>query len=206
MTGHARSTLLKVLLSVSAIGAAAGIAGLGTFGSFSSTTSASQSVGAGRVVITLGATGAATNRLTVDAVGIVPGDTMQRSFDLVNSGDQALASISLTTTAATSSLLDQDATNGLQMTIDRCSVPWTESGATPAFTYSCSGTVANALPTRPVITTTAPLAGMAALSPGGTDHYRLTLTFPTSAPNSMQGLTSVIQYSLTGTQRAGGAR
>jgi hypothetical protein len=190
-----------VLLSVGALGAAAGIAGLGTFGTFTSTTSASHSVGSGRVVIELGATGAATNRLTVNATGIVPGDTIQRSFDLLNSGDQPLASISLASRATTSSLLDQDVNNGLQMTIDRCSVPWTESGTSPAFTYTCPGTVSAALSTRPVIATDVAVAAAAALSAGGTDHFRLKLAFPSSAPNSMQGLTSVIEYSLTGTQR-----
>jgi hypothetical protein len=38
---------------------------------------------------------------------------------------------------------------------------------------------------------------------GTTDHLRVTLSLPSSAGNSLQGLTSTVQYSFTGTQRAG---
>src|SRR5438067_11090244 len=101
----------KVLLTVAVLGVAASIAGLGTYATFTSSTSASQSVSSGTVSITLGATGASTNRLTVGASGIAPGDTIQRSVDLINAGSLDLASISLTTNATTSSLLDTDTTN-----------------------------------------------------------------------------------------------
>src|SRR5437588_11714264 len=116
----------KVLLTVAALGAASSLAALGTFATFTSTTSASQSVTSGTVTIALGATGASTNRLTVNATGVVPGDTIQRSFDLSNTGNQNLATISLTSTASPSSLLDSDATAGLQMVVDKCSTAWTE--------------------------------------------------------------------------------
>lgn len=192
----------KVLLSIAALGCAAGIAGLGTFATFTSTTSASQQVSSGTVTIALGATGAATNRLTVNASGIVPGDTMQRSFDLANSGSQDLASVTLTTTASPSSLLDTDATNGLQMVVDKCSVAWTESGSSPAFTYSCSGTTSTVLATRAVIGSSIALSNLGVTTAGATDRLRLTLTLPSTAGNTFQGLTSTVSYSFTGTQRA----
>ena len=81
----------------------------------------------------------ATNRLTVGASNIAAGDTIQRSVDLINQGTINLASVSLTTSATTSSLLNTDTTNGLQMAIDKCSVPWTRRGSAPAYTYTCSG-------------------------------------------------------------------
>src|SRR5258708_28141051 len=105
--GHSR----KILASVGVLGAAAAMASLGTFASFTSSTSASQSVTSGTVVIALGSTGAATNRLTVNATGVVPGDTIQRSFDLSNTGNQNLATIGLTTTASPTSLLDTHPSN-----------------------------------------------------------------------------------------------
>ncbi len=185
------------------VGVAASMAGLGTYASFTSTTSASQSLSTGTVTIALGATGAATNRLTVNATGLVPGDTVQRAFDLTNSGNQSLASIALTTTATTSSLLDTDATNGLQMVLDRCSTPWTESGTSPAFSYTCGGTNSTILSSRAVIGSNMSMAGLSALSPAGTDHLRVTLTLPTTAGNTFQGVTSTISYAFTGTQRAG---
>jgi spore coat-associated protein N len=199
--GTGRKLTKKLVLSIAVIGAAASIAGLGTFATFTSTTSASQSVTSGTVTIALGSTGASTNRLTVNATGIVPGDTMQRSFDLANSGNQNLASVTLTTTATASSLLDTDATNGLQMVIDRCSVAWTESGTSPAFTYTCSGTTSSVLASRAVIGSSIALSNLTTTTAGNTDHLRLTLTFPSAAGNTFQGLSSTIQYSFTGTQR-----
>jgi predicted ribosomally synthesized peptide with SipW-like signal peptide len=199
------STGRKVLLSLGALGVAAALAGMGTFATFTSTTSASQSVSSGTVVIALGSTGASTNRLTVNATGLVPNDTIQRSFDLSNTGSQDLASIAVTTTASPSSLLDTDATNGLQMVIDRCSVAWTESGSSPAFSYSCSGSTTTIVTSRAVIQTSLSMAGLSALTAAGSDHLRLTLTFPSTAGATFQGLTSTLTYSFLGTQRAGSA-
>ena len=65
----------KLVASVAILGAAASIAGLGTFATFTSTTSASHTVASGTVTIALGATGASTNRLTVSATALAPGDT-----------------------------------------------------------------------------------------------------------------------------------
>jgi predicted ribosomally synthesized peptide with SipW-like signal peptide len=191
----------KVLLSLAVIGTASAIAGLGTYATFTSTTSASQSIASGTVVIGLGATGAATNRLTVDASGLVPGDTVQRSVDLTNSGTQALASVALTTTASPSTLLDTDVTNGLQMTIDRCSVAWTESGTSPAFSYSCSGTTSSVVASRAVVGASIALSNLGSTTPGATDRLRVTVTLPSAAGNTFQGLSSTISYSFLGTQR-----
>lgn len=193
----------KLLLSVAAIGAAAAIAGLGTYATFTSSTSASQSVASGTVTVALGATGASTNRLTVGASNIAAGDTIQRSVDLINQGSLNLASVTLTTTATTSSLLNTDTSNGLQMAIDKCSAAWTEAGSAPAYTYTCSGTTTTVLASVPVIGANLALSNLSALTAGATDHLRVTLTLPSTAGNSLQNQSSVIQYSLTGIQRAG---
>lgn len=190
----------KILLSFAIVGTAAAMAGLGTFATFTSTTSADHPVASGTVTIALGATGAPTNRLTVGATNIAPGDTLQRSVDLLNSGSLDLASITLTTTASPSSLLDTDATNGLQMTIDRCSVPWTESG--PPYTYTCGGSVTTVLASRAVIGSAIALTNLTSLTAAAVDRLRVTLTLPSTSPNSFQGLSSTITYSFTGTQRA----
>lgn len=200
-----RTKTTRVLMSLGVVGSAAAVAGLGTFGTFTSTTSASQSVASGTVTIALGSTGASTNRLTVNASGIVPGDTMQRSFDLSNTGSQDLASISLTSTATTSSLLDTDGTNGLQMVIERCSVAWTESGTSPAFTYTCGGTTSTVIASRAVIGSSVAMSNLGSLTAGATDYLRLTLSFPSGAGNTLQGLSSTVQYAFTGTQRAASA-
>jgi predicted ribosomally synthesized peptide with SipW-like signal peptide len=194
-----RSGLGKILASVAVIGAAASIAGLGTFATFTSSTSASHTVASGTVTIALGATGASTNRLNVNASAIAPGDTIQRSVDLINQGTLDLASTTLTTSASSSSLLDSDTSNGLQMVLDKCSVAWTESG--PPYTYTCSGSTSSVLASRPVIGSTLALSNLGSLTAGATDHLRLTLTFPSGAGNSLQNQSSTISYSFTGTQR-----
>ncbi len=202
-----RHTMKRLLGSVAVVGAAAAMAGLGTFATFTSSTSASHTISSGTVSIALGATGASTNRLTVGASNVVPGDTIQRTADLLNNGNGSsdnLSGIVLSTTASPSSLLDTEATNGLQMAIEKCSVPWTEAGTAPAYTYTCSGTTSTVLASRAVIGSNLPLAGLASLSTGATDHLRVTLTLPAAAPNTMQGLTSTISYNFVGTQRVAG--
>ena len=201
--GWASAQRRKLLVSLAVISAAASVAGLGTFATFTSSTSASQSVSSGTVTIALGATGASTNRLTVGASNIAPGDTIQRSVDLIDSGSIDLASITLTTNATSSSLLDTDATNGLQMVIDRCSNAWTEGGTAPAYTYTCSGATSTVLASRAIIGTNLALSNLSALTNGVTDHLRVTLTFPSAAPNTFQNQSSTVQYTFTGTQRAG---
>jgi spore coat-associated protein N len=197
-----RSVTSRLLLSATVLGAAASIAGLATYATFTSSTSASQSVASGTVTIGLGATGSSTNRLNVVANNIAAGDTVQRSVDLVNSGSINLASLSLTSNATTSSQLDTDTANGLQLVIDRCSAAWTESGTSPTYSYTCPGTTSTVLASRAVVGTNLTLSNLGSLTAGGTDHLRFTLTLPSSAPNTMQNQASVIQYTFTGTQRA----
>lgn len=201
-------TTKRLLGSFAVVGVAAAMAGLGTFATFTSSTSASHTISLGTVSINLGSTGAA-NRLTVGASNVVPGDTIQRSADLINNGNASsdnLSGIVLTTTASPTSLLDTDATNGLQMSIDKCSVAWTETGTAPVYAYTCSGTTSTVLASRAVIGANLPLAGLASLTTGSTDHLRVTLTLPAAAPNTMQGLTSTISYNFVGTQRVAGSK
>jgi len=191
-------TRTKVGISLALVLAALCLIGLGAFATFTSSTSASHSVTTGTVTIALGATGASTNRLNVNAAGIAPGDTIQRSVDLLNQGSLNLTSVTLSTTATASSLLDTDATSGLQMAIDRCSAAWTESGSSPAFSYTCSGTTSTVLASRAVIGTNLALANLGSLTAGATDHLRVTLTLPSAADNTFQNLSSTLQYAFTG--------
>ena len=197
------STTGKVVASLALVGSAAAVAGLGTYGAFTSTTSASTDVSSGTVAIALGASGAA-NRLSVAATGLVPGDTVQRAVTLTNAaGNQALAGIKLTTTAPVTSVLNTDPLLGLQLAIDTCSVPWTEAGAAPAYTYTCSGTTNSVLASRAVIGTDLSLTNLTSVAANKTDNLRVTLTLPTGADNGFQAKTSTIDLSFTGTQRSG---
>lgn len=201
MSFRLTSTRAKLFASTALVATAAGAAGLGTFGSFTSSTSASESASSGTVAINLGASGAA-NRLSVAASNIVPGDTIQRAVTLTNGGTSNLSAVTLTTSATTSSKLDTDTTNGLQLRVDSCSSAWTEAGTAPAYTYTCSGTTTSVLATRPVIGANLSLAGLTSLNAGNTDNLVVTLTFPTGADNTFQNQSSVVNFAFTGTQRA----
>lgn len=117
-----------------------------------------------------------------------------------------MASTSFTVTATTSSALNTSATMGLTVKIDKCSVAWVETGAVAPFTYTCGGTttsvlaatpLATAIATPPVITT-----GLASLAAAGSDNLVMTFTLPAGADNTMQGLSSALSMTFTGTQRA----
>jgi hypothetical protein len=141
--------------------------------------------------------------LNINATTVAPTDTIQRTVDLTSSGTIDMASITLTSTATTSSLLDTDATNGLQMVIQNCSQAWTESGSSPAFTYTCGGTTSSVVASRAVIGSNLTLNNLTATTAGNTDHLKFTLTLPSTADNTFQNKTSTISYAFTGTQRAG---
>lgn len=191
----------KALASAALVAAAAGAAGLGTFGSFTSSTSASASVGTGTVNIALGADGTAANRLNVAATGLVPGDSVQRAVTLSNTGTQALSAITLTSAATTSSKLDTDAVNGLQLSISSCSVPWTEQGSSK-YTYTCSGTTKSVLASRAVVGSNVALTNLGSLTGATTDNLVVSLAFPAAADNSFQNQSSVLSLTFTGMQRA----
>jgi len=198
-----RNLARNIVATVGLLGAAASVAGLTTYAAFTDSETADQAISSGVVDISLAAAGA-DNRLSVAAVGIHPGDTMQRAFKLSNASTDTLGSITLTTTATTSSALDTDATNGLQMVIERCSTAWTESGTAPAYTYTCGGTTSTVLASRAVIGSNLSLSNLT-LTSGSTDNLRLTLTLPSAAGNSFQNLSSTVQYAFTATGRSGRA-
>ncbi|MGY1751048.1 TasA family protein [Modestobacter sp. SYSU DS0511] len=193
-----RTTAAKVLGSVGVVGTAALVAGLGTFGGFTdSTDTAEVAVESGVVSINLTAgDGSATVPFSFD--GVAPGSSVTRPVNLVNDGDSALASVGLSTVATASSLLDSDATNGLQMSVRSCSVAW-------ASDLSCEGTVRTLLAAGPVVRT-ADLAAPASLTAGATDHLAVTLALPSTAGDAFKGASSELALTFTATQRAGAAR
>lgn len=214
----AASTSKKVLLSLAAVGTAAAMAGLGTFATFTSSTSASQAISSGTVSITLGTAGV-DNRLTIGATGLVPGDSLQRRVKLTNAaGNEALASITLTTVDTTTdpdTVLTTDATNGLQMKIEKCggALGWLESATTP-YTYTCNsvaagdnlGTRTTVLARRAVIGATLALSSMSALAANSTDDMVVIVDLPSTADNTFQTKSATIQYTFNATQRAAASK
>jgi spore coat-associated protein N len=187
----------KVAATITTVGVAAvSLVVVGGKATFNDSQTQAQSVGTRALSLQIGSAGTAANRLSIGASGLIPGDTVQRVIDIQNTSAFNYSSLTLTTTAAPSSLLDTDATNGLQMVIDECSVAWTESGSNPNYSYTCSGTTTPRITTRAVIGSSMNLGG-GALAANTTGKYRVTLTLPSSAGNTFASLNSTISYAFT---------
>jgi hypothetical protein len=200
-----RATAVKIFASVVLVAGAASVAALGTYGSFTSTTSASENVSTGKVVLT-SATG--VRGLAIDATNLVPGDTVERTVTLSrNAADtDSFGSVKLTTTAASNNLLTSDAANGLQLKVDTCATPWTKPANSNAL--NCAGAVTNVVAQRAVLGQNLDLGSVntALNAAGATSHLRVTLTLPTGADNNFQGLSNTINFTFDATQRAAEAR
>ncbi len=192
---------------------ALGIVSINAYATFSGTATVSQAaVTAGHMQLTVPAAGV-TNRLTLGASGIAPGDTLSRALDLnVDASTTAslMTGITLTVTASPSSALNTDATNGLKIWIAKCSLAWTETGTTPAFSYTCGGTQSDVLGTSAsptaISTVSASALSNVTTSASANNKLMVKLTFPTAAGDTFQDATSTLSFAFTGTQRAGSAQ
>ena len=119
--------------------------------------------------------------------------------------DQDLSSVTLTTAATTSSRLDTDQANGIQLQIQSCPLAWTPVGAAPPHGLHCASPT-TVLAARPAIAAAVPVSPLSSLSAGQVDNLLVKVTLPDSANNDFQGLSSVVGFSFTGTQRAAMAR
>ncbi len=192
----------KVVGSLGVLGAAAAVAGLGTFGTFTdSSTPIASTIASGTLSIDVTQQG-----FTVPATtnNFVPGDSLTRAVNLINDGSSPLGSVTLNSTATAGSILTTDTTNGLQLAVKKCSVPYTQAGTASAATYTCSGTE-TVLGSGPAVTNLS-LSGASALNAGGTDYLTFSVSLPTAADNTFQGKSASLSLTFTGTQRTGSAR
>jgi hypothetical protein len=207
MTTTSRTrTARKVLGSLGVIGAAAAVAGMGTFGTFTDTTAPlAASVTSGNLKLALTGPDQSVTLPTINVTGFVPGDSISRPVDLVNKGDLAMQSITLTSTGPTgaaANVLTTDTTNGLQLSVSSCAVAWTET--TPGSNnWTCSA--ATPLVKGPAVTSS-PLIGAQSLAVGGSDRLLVTISLPVSADNTFQGKATSLSLSFVGTQQTGTTR
>jgi hypothetical protein len=195
-----RSSITKAVASVGVLAAAAAVAGLGTFGNFTdSTTPVDSTVDTGTVSINLSpASSYATVPVTTG--GFLPGDSSATPFDVTNDGDVAWQSLTFTSWATTSSVLDSDPVHGLQLRLEACSVSWTVAGSG----YVCGGDV-QPLYAGPIIVDR-PLAGAVSLTPGRTDHVLATISFPSTAGDQYKNKVSEMAFRFTAVQRDAATR
>ena len=199
--GRAR-TARKVAGSVAVLGDAPAVAGLGTYSTFTDSTSpVTTGVGTGVLSLDLTGHGGAAVTAPFEGGALLAGDSVSRPLDLVNDGTTAFGSVTMRMSATSSSVLDTDAANGLQLEMQQCAVAWTRG----AGSWSCApgaGTVYSG----PMVVTRA-LTGAASLTPGGVDHLLLTASLPASASSSSyQGRASTLSLVFDGVQRAGAGR
>jgi len=118
----------------------------------------------------------------VNVTNLVPGDTMNRTVTITNTGNAGFT-YSGAISAVANTILWSDLTNGLQVTVKR--------GATVLYT----GALKNM--SIPASGTIAPLA---------TDTLTFDFVFPASGTNTMQGLSQDMTITYTATQLAGSAK
>ncbi len=151
MTTNRRSRETKrVLLSLMAL-ALLGTMGAGTYALFTATSSTGNNTFASaNLSLTNDKSGSALLAIT----NMVPGDTVTGIVNVTNNGGEDLAGYALDTTLvapATPNALTTDTTNGLKVTVTRCSAAWTGSG----FSATCGAPATQTT----IVTTTAIASG-----------------------------------------------
>jgi Camelysin metallo-endopeptidase len=198
------TTTRKVVGSLAIAGTAAAVAGLGTYGSFTSSTNpVATQVGTGSVTINL-AQPNGSYTVPASTTGFVPGDSMTRAVTLTNTGTSPLSAITLSSSAGSTNALTTDRTNGLQLAVRSCTVPYTQGGTASAPSYTCSGTERTVL-SGPAVSS-ATLGTPNALAVGGSDNLVFSISLPSTADNSFQNLTASLNLTFTGVQRAAQAK
>lgn len=150
----------------------------------------------GPVTVSLAAPGGTTDGVSFDTPGLAPGDTVALRVDLVMRASSRAPTATLTTTATSSSLLDQDPVDGLQLAIDRCGVPWEKVPAARHRAYRCPGRRLPVLAPRPILGRSVRLSNLDAAGKSR-PHLLLLVTLPRSAGNEFQGLSSRIDYAFS---------
>lgn len=190
-----RASATKLVASAGVLAAAVAVAGLGTLGGFTdSTAPVDTSVETGVLSIDVSAAGSTS----FDGGLLLPGESRSQYLDLVNDGDTALSSVSLSTYASQSSVLDTDRIRGLQLRVQVCADAWVGN--------TCAGG-AGTVYDGPFVVTDQRMAAPASATPGEVDHLRLVVSLPSGASGAaFQDVSSTLNLVFTGTQRDGEAR
>jgi hypothetical protein len=173
---------------------ALGVLSFNAWANFTASSSKDNTIGTGTMTIVL-ADG--PTAFSSDITNMVPGDYGERFVDMHTGGTLTMQNIKLATNATSSSLLDTDGTNGLQLKVDNCDQAWTLHGGATA---TCGGAQSAVLTQRAVIFASTTLSNVHL--DGTTDHLRFQWYLPGTADDTFQGLTSTIRYTFSGTQPA----
>lgn len=169
-----------------------------------------EQVNSGTLLLTL-TDSASSAGFSQNITNLAPGDVITRFVQVANTGslDGTNLSLQLSDQAAVTALTT-DATNGLQVNVQSCTVAW---AWTPTGTPSCSGTTGSAtgLPAA-TFKGTAQSMGAGSFVHGTTQYYKVAVSLPSTinetsvngvAPvGSIQGLTSSLRWTFSLDQRA----
>lgn len=201
VTGMKRRLLFAFVM----IGIAGVVAGIGTYATNTDSQMATQTATVGTVVLGLNGTSADTT--IADVTGLMPGDSVQRKVTVDNLGNQDWSALYMSAyvdtsanPAHTTSILDQDRYEGLQMVVERCTTDWT--GSNGAWSCADQGGPTTVVTTGPVIRSNLSIATSPAFTATtGKDYLRITLSLPAFAGDEFQGLSSKITFRFSAKQR-----
>lgn len=192
------------LVAAAAIGATGlALTGAGVYAALTAqaTNTTPQAVSSGTLSLRMAA-GAGSAGFSSAISNLAPGDTVNRYIDLDNDGSIAAQGLTLGLADSATSRLTTDATNGLQVTVKSCPVPWAAGiCATPSTLLTTS---ASALKTTAGSLISGPV-------PSGVQHLQVSVALPditevtvNGAPpaNSIQGLSANLTWTFTQSQRA----
>jgi hypothetical protein len=138
---------------------------------------------------------------------MAPTDTVNRYVRLTNNGNLAAVNQTLTVTATGTTLLTTNPTKGLQVSIAKCSVAWTNA------TGVCAGTTTILLPSTPLSSVIGvPQMLQLAVPAANVLNLRFSLSLPNQTETTtnnvlpvgtIQGLSTTVTWTFNETQRAG---
>lgn len=205
LRGAGRFTVKMAVVITAVLGGSAMVSSA-VFASLTATATGTGSVTSGDLKLTQASTGASGGFATAIA-DMAPGDTKNRYVDLLNGGTLDALTPTLRLAGSGATALTTNGTAGLQVSINACSVAWTQA------TGVCSGdttvvlasTSALALASDTSITLPSNLAG-------ATSALKISIALPTGSEvttdgtlpvGTVQGLTTTLTWTFTETQRTG---
>jgi hypothetical protein len=144
-----------------------------------------------------------TADLSIDATGVVPGDTVMRVITLEPGGTGDASDIYLTVEASSPSpLFEVDTQNALQLSIDTCDEPWEETldGGVPV-DVQCNASSQTALAEAPAADPSSDTLAHVDVAPGAENHLRVSLRLPAGADASVENQSVNLEFTFLLVQR-----
>ena len=199
----ARISVKLVVVAAATLGGGA-LVSSSVFASLTATATAATSVTTGTLKLTQTATGASGGFATA-ITAMAPGDSTNRYVTLLNGGTLDAITPTLRVADSGTTALTTNGVAGLQVTINACSVAWTQAtGACGGSTTAVLATTsANTLLTNQSITLPSNLAA-------ASSALKITLSLPTGSEvttdgtlpiGTVQGISTTLTWTFTETQR-----